>query len=139
MVEGVFDVMDDDVTGAMSPWRRAVFALVIVSLLCAPVSWIDDGITPSWIVYPIVLIVALWRLRGGKGALFVGVAALVFLLVHLPWTYAAITGADENPLDRSSPSSPVQWLITLFAVPLATSAVGFLTWMRERSGRPVEG
>ena len=58
---------------------------------------------------------------------FVGVAALVFLLVHLPWTYAALTGAETNPLDRESPSSPVQWLITLFAVPLVTSPVGFVT------------
>jgi hypothetical protein len=27
-------------------------------LLCAPVSWIDDGITPSWVVYPIALLIA---------------------------------------------------------------------------------
>ena len=120
-----------------SSLRRAVLALVIVSLLCAPVSWIDDGITPSWIVYPIVLLIALWRLRRGSGALFVGIAALVFLLVHLPWTYAALTGAEQNPLDRASPSSPVQWLITLFLVPLVTSAVGFAAWRRERSQRPV--
>ncbi len=116
--------------------RQAVVAMVVVSLLCAPVSWVDDGITPSWIVYPVVLLIALWRLRAGKGALFVGIAALVFLIVHVPWTYAAFTGADENPLDRASPSSPVQWLITLFFVPLATSALGFLTWHRERRQRP---
>jgi hypothetical protein len=109
--------------------------MVVVSLLCAPVSWIDDGITPSWVVYPLILFVALWRLRAGKGTLFVGIAALVFLLVHVPWTYAALTGAEQNPLDRASPSSPVQWLITLFLVPLVTTVVGFLTWHRERSHR----
>lgn len=122
-----------------SSLRRAVLALVIVSLLCAPVSWIDDGITPSWVVYPIVLLIALWRLRRGTGALFVGIAALVFLLVHVPWTYAALTGAEQNPLDRAAPSSPVQWLITLFLVPLVTSAVGFLAWYRERAQRPLAG
>ena len=132
-------MVDNVVAGELSPWRRAVYALVVVSLLCAPVSWIDDGITPSWVVYPIVLLVALWRLRGGHGALFVGVAALVFLLVHTPWTYAALTGADHNPLDRASPSSPVQWVITLFAVPLVTSAVGFVTWRQERSRRAAVG
>ena len=111
--------------------------LVVLSLLCAPVSWIDDGITPSWVVYPVVLLIALWRLRSGRGLLFVGIAGLVFLLVHLPWTWAAITGADTNPLDRTSPSSPVQWLVTLFLVPLATCVAGFLVWRRERERTPV--
>ena len=120
-------------SGGHSPLRRLVWAMVVLSLLCAPVSWIDDGITPSWVVYPLVLCVALWRLRRGDGALFVGLAALIFLLVHVPWTYAAITGAEHNPLDRTSPSSPVQWVITLFVVPVVTSAAGFLTWARERS------
>lgn len=56
-----------------------------------PVSWVDDGITPSWIVYPILLLLlALWRVLGGKGALVLGVVALVFLLVHLPFTRAAL-------------------------------------------------
>jgi hypothetical protein len=55
----------------------------------------------------------------------VTIAALVFLIVHLPWSWAAITGAENNPLDRESPSSPVQWLVTLFIVPLVTTAV----WM----------
>jgi hypothetical protein len=114
-------------------WRRALPLMIILSLLCAPISWVDDGITPSWVVYPIVLLIALWRVRRGSGALFVGIAALVFLLVHLPWTWAGLTGADENPLDRASPSSPVQWLITLFAVPLLTSTVGWATWFKERS------
>ena len=77
-------------------------------LLCAPVSWIDDGITPSWVVYPIALVIALSCFRSGHGALLVAIAALVFLIVHLPWSGAAITGAENNPLDRESPSSPVQ-------------------------------
>ena len=119
----------------VDPWRQALLGVIILSLICAPVSWVDDGITPSWIVYPVVLLVALWRYHRGHGALFVGVAALVFLLVHLPWTYAALTGAENNPLDRASPSSPAQWLITLFAVPVVTSAVGFVTWSRERAHR----
>ena len=114
-------------------WRQALLAVIVLSLLCAPVSWVDDGVTPSWVVYPIVLLVALLRFRRGAGALFIGIAALVFLVVHLPWTWSALTGADDNPLDRTSPSSPVQWLITLFAVPLLTSAVGWGTWLRERS------
>ena len=119
----------------VQPWRRALLGMIIVSLLCAPVSWVDDGITPSWVVYPIVLLIALWRFRHGHAALLVGIAALAFLVVHVPWSWAAITGADRNPLDRASPSSPVQWLITLFAVPAITSAVGWTTWSKQRSVR----
>ncbi len=114
------------------PWRRLLMPAIVVSLLCAPWSWLDDGITPSWIVYPLVLLVGAWRVREGHGALFLGVAALVFLVVHLPWTWAAITGAETNPLNRESPSSPVQWLLTLFVVPLAASVIGWAAWVAER-------
>jgi hypothetical protein len=116
-----------------TPWRRALTAFVVLSLLCAPVSWVDDGITPSWIVYPILLLLALWRLRSGKGALMVGVVALVFLLVHLPFTWAALSGADTSPSNPDLPTSPVQWLVTLFVVPALTSAVGWITWLKERA------
>lgn len=130
----------DRVTVARRPmsseWRTALVVVIVASLLCAPVSWVDDGVTPSWVVYPLVLLVALWRVHRGRGALFVAVAALVFLVVHLPWTWAAVTGADHNPLDRASPSSPAQWLITLFVVPLVTTAVGWAAWTRDR--KPLE-
>lgn len=118
-------------------WRRAPVVAIVVSLLCAPDSWIDEGVTPSWVVYPIALRIALWRFRRGYGAMFVGIAAPVFLAVHVPWSYAALTGAYTNPLDRESPSSPVQWLITLLVVPVLTSAVGWISWSGERSARAV--
>ena len=41
-------------------WRTLLLGLVAVNLVCAPISWIDDGVTPSWIVYPLVLLVGLW-------------------------------------------------------------------------------
>jgi hypothetical protein len=114
-------------------WRRVLIGLVLVSIACAPVSWIDEGLTPSWVVYPIALLVGLYRLRkgGATGTVFVGVAALVFLVVHLPWTYAAFFG-DENPLDAEREFSPVQWTITLFVIPLATAIVA---WLARREAR----
>lgn len=115
-------------------WRTALIAVVVVSLLCAPWSWIDDGVTPSWVVYPVALLVALWRVLRGSGALFLLIAAAVFLVVHLPWTWAAVTGAETNPLNRDSPSSPAQWLVTLFVVPLFTAAVAFAAWRSRRTG-----
>ena len=114
-------------------WRRALVGLVVVSILCAPVSWIDEGVTPSWVVYPLALLFGLYRLRkgGATGTVFVGVAALVFLLVHLPWTYAAFFG-DENPLDADREFSPVQWTITLFVIPLVTAIVA---WLARREAK----
>jgi hypothetical protein len=58
-------------------WRTVLLALVVVSLACAPVSWIDDGFTPSWIIYPLILLVGLWRMWRGHGTLYFGIAARV--------------------------------------------------------------
>src|SRR5215203_1576335 len=97
-------------------WRTVLLALIVVSLACAPVSWIDDGFTPSWIIYPLILLVGLWRMWRGHSTLYFGTAGTIFLLVHIPYT-------------------PVQWLITLFAVPLLTVIAGFLAWRDARQGR----
>jgi hypothetical protein len=112
-------------------WRTALLVLVAVSLACAPVSWIDDGVTPSWIVYPLVLLVGLWRMWRGHGTLYFGVAAAIFLLVHLPFTWAALFG-DQSPAGADKPYNPVQWLVTLFAVPLLTAIAGFVAWREAR-------
>ena len=91
------------------------------------------GIALARLETAILLLLALWRLRSGKGALLVGVVALVFLLVHLPFTWAALSGADTSPSNPDLPTSPVQWLVTLFVVPALTSAVGWITWLKERA------
>jgi hypothetical protein len=116
-------------------WWTVLLVLIVASFVCAPVSWIDDGLTPSWIVYPLVLLGGLWRMRGGHGTLYFGIAATIFLLVHIPFTWAALFG-DQNPSGADKPYSPVQWLITLFTVPLLTAVSGFLAWREARRGRP---
>ena len=126
------DIMNQSDGEDVDRWRRALRAAIIVSLLCAPVSWVDDGITPSWIVYPTVLLVAWWRLRSGNGALMVAVGALAFLLVHLPFAWAAVSGAETSPANADLPTSPVQWLVTLFVIPVLTSTVGWITWLKSR-------
>jgi len=115
-------------------WRTVLLALVVVSLGCAPVSWIDDGFTPSWIIYPLILLVGLWRMGRGHGTLYFGIAGTIFLLVHIPFTWAALFGS-QNPSGADNPYNPVQWLITLFAVPLLTVIAGFLAWRDARQGR----
>jgi hypothetical protein len=124
------DAMDHSMT-APAPRTSAeqiLLVLVAAGFACAPVSWIVDGITPSWVVYPIALAVGLWRRSRGGGTLYFGIAATVFLLVHLPWTWAAVSGSDTNPLDSTLPSHPVEWVVTLFAIPLLTAAAGFAAY-----------
>jgi hypothetical protein len=112
-------------------WQTVLFALVVVSLACAPVSWVDDGLTPSWIIYPLILLVGLWRMWRGHGTLYFGIAGTIFLLVHLPFTWAALFGS-QSPSGADKPYNPVQWLITLFIVPLSTVIAGFLAWRKSR-------
>ena len=115
-------------------WRTLLLALVVVSLLCAPVSWVEDGFTPSWIIYPLILLVGLWRMWRGHGTLYFGMAGAIFLLVHLPFTWAALFGS-HNPNGADKPYNPVEWLITLLIVPLLTVIAGFLAWGDARQGR----
>jgi hypothetical protein len=117
---------------SFSPRRVALLVLVLASLACAPVSWSMDGLTPSFVVYPLVLLVGLWRYRRGRGTLFFGIAATAFLLVHLPFIWAAITDSGENPSKASSPYNPREWLVTMLAIPLVTAVAGFLAWQERR-------
>jgi hypothetical protein len=118
-------------SGRMTP-RRLVATLAIVNVLCAPVSWFDEGVTPSWVVYPLALLLGLWRLRRGKGLVFLAVAAGVFLVVHLPWSFAFLTDG-EHPIDRDLEYSPLQWFLTLLVAPLALEVAALWTWLRERA------
>jgi hypothetical protein len=93
-------------------WRTVLLALVVVSLACAPVSWIDDGFTPSWIIYPLTLLVGLWRMWPGHATLYFGIAETIFLLVHIPFIWTALFGS-RSPTGADKPYNPVQWLITL--------------------------
>jgi hypothetical protein len=61
----------------------------------------------------------------------VGVVALAFLLIHLPFSWAAVSGADR-PATADVPTSPIQWPVTLFVVPAITSTIGWITWRKSR-------
>jgi hypothetical protein len=81
-------------------------------------------------VYPIVLLLGLWRMRKGGGTLYFGIAATIFLLIHIPWTWAAFTGADSNPLSAEDPAHPLEWSVTLFIVLLLTAIAA---WREARA------
>jgi hypothetical protein len=117
-----------------TPRRTVLFALVLASLACAPWSWIVDGLTPSWVVYPIVLLVGLWRMRGRGGTLYFAIAAAVFFLVHLPWTWTAFTGERTGFLPDDLDVHRFEWAITLFALPLLTAIAGLAAWSEAKKG-----
>jgi hypothetical protein len=119
-------------TTATTTGSGALLVLIIASLASAPVSWLVDGVTPSFVVYPLVLLIGLWRRSRGAGTLYYGIAGTIFVLVHLPWTWAAVTGATTNPLDHSASAHPVEWLISLFLLPMALTIAGLLCWRRQR-------
>lgn len=117
---------------AATPRRALLLAAVAASLACAPWSWIVDGLTPSWVVYPLVLIVALWRIGRGKGALLLAIAATVFLVVHLPWAWSALTGERAGSVPEDLAVHRFAWAVTLFFVPLFTAVAGFAAWREGR-------
>lgn len=117
-----------------TPRRTILLVLVVASLACAPWSWIVDGFTPSWVVYPIVLLVGLWRMRRGGGALFLAIAPAVFLLVHLPWAWTSFTSERTALLRDDLAIHRFEWAVTLFAMPLLTAAAGFAAWREANRG-----
>jgi hypothetical protein len=115
--------------------RRLVLVVTVLNVLCAPVSWIDEGVTPSWVVYPTALLIGLWRLRRGRGLVWLAVAAIVFVAVHLPWSFAFLFGGD-HPLDSDLEYSPLQWFLTLLVAPAALAIAALAAWRSERAGAP---
>jgi hypothetical protein len=97
-----------------------LLALAALGLVFAVVSWIVEGVTPSWIVFPILLLVGLVRARRGRssGIVWLGLSALVFLLVHLPFDKAALSDHCVNPTGSDKACHPVWWLVSLGALPL---------------------
>jgi len=121
-------------TPTVTSWRTGALALALVSIAYAPVSWLVDGITPSYVVYPLLLLVGLWRYRHGAGMLFFGVTATIFVIVHAPFTWAAVAGGT-NPANGSPVHHPVEWIVSLLVLPVLTATAGFVAWRREGAAR----
>ena len=91
-----------------------MIALALLGLVFAVTSWIVEGVTPSWIVFPTLLLVGLVRARrgGSSGTVWLGVSALVFLLVHLPFDKAALSDHCVNPGNSDKACHPAWWLLS---------------------------
>jgi hypothetical protein len=60
--------------------------------------------------------------------MWLGLSALVFLLVHLPFERAALSGHCVNPADSDKACHPAWWLVSPGAFPLLivlTAALAF--------------
>ena len=112
-----------------------MLALAALGLVFAVVSWIVEGVTPSWIVFPILLLVGLVRARrgGSSGTVWLGLSALVFLLVHLPFDKAALSDDCVNPTGSDKACHPAWWLVSLGAFPLLMILVSVFAF-REAGG-----
>jgi hypothetical protein len=123
----------------MARWttaRKALLVLVVVNLADGVISIADEGVTPSWVIYPILLVIGtvlLLRKPGRIGIAFLGVSALIFVLVHIPFTVEALSsGPCENPADSQRECSSVLWPITLTGIPVITVVAAGWAWRRER-------
>ena len=110
--------------------KRFLLALAVLSLGLGVASWIIEGITPSWIVFTIFLVLGLVRARkgGSSGIVWLGVSALVFLFVHIPFDKAALSKHCVNPTGADKACHRFFWLTSLGAVPLlivVTAVVAF--------------
>lgn len=120
---------------AGDPLRAALVGLVVLTVGFAIASWLIEGITISWVVYPTALVVGALRLRKGgtRGRVFITVAALIFLLVHVPFVAAAFSDNCKNPLTDEACHEGF-WIVSLGILPLVTLATGLAAWRRAGGG-----
>ena len=109
-------------------WVLILVIAVAANLLGGVIFTFTEGLVPSWVVYPILLIIGLWMLRRRAitGAWFLLGSAVLFLLVHLPFTLLA--GFMAHPCPDCSPT--LLWG-TLFIVPLLTAFVAIMVWRQH--------
>lgn len=122
--------------GRLTTARKVLLALVVVNLVDGVISLVDEGVTPSWVVYPILLVIGtvlLLRKPGRIGIAFLGASALIFVAVHIPFTVEALSpGPCKNPGNSQRECSRVLWPITLTGVPVVTVIAAGWAWRRER-------
>jgi hypothetical protein len=110
-------------------WVQILVVAVAANLLGGFVFTLTEGLVPSWVVYPILLIIGLWILhrRAITGALFLLGSATLFLLIHLPFTLLVGLRGSQCP-----DCSPTLLWVTLFIVPLLTTFVAMIAWQQAR-------
>jgi hypothetical protein len=110
-------------------WVQILVVTVAANLLGGLIFTLTEGLVPSWVVYPLLLIIGLGLLRRRLiiGAFFLLGSAVLFLLIHLPFTL--LVGFKGSPCPDCS--QPLIW-ITLFIIPLLTAFVNIMVWQQAR-------
>lgn len=110
-------------------WVQILVVAVAANLLGGLVFALTEGLVPSWVVYPLLLIIGLMMLRRRPitGALFLLGSAILFLLIHLPFTVLVGWRGDQ-----CADCSPTLLWVTLFIIPLLTVFVTIMAWQQAR-------
>jgi len=110
-------------------WVQILVVAVAANLLGGVVFTLTEGLVPSWVVYPLMLIIGLGllRKRAITGALFLLGSAALFLLIHLPFTLLVGLRGSQCP-----DCSPTLLWVTLFIVPLLTTFLAMIVWQQAR-------
>jgi hypothetical protein len=118
--------------------RRSLIALLLLNLLAGTWSLAVDGVTPSWIVYPLLLLLTLPLLRRSvrHAAGYLAAVATLFVLVHLGFLGAATSETCVHPADSSIACHRATWMVTLGVVPMVTAVGAAAVWFRARPGQP---
>jgi hypothetical protein len=113
-------------------WKTVLLALVAANIVGGLVFVFAEMLVPSFVVYPTFLVIGSIRLVRGKGktgVVFLTVTALVFLLVHLPFTRFGPEGSACEDC-----SAAVVWT-TVFVLPVALFLSGLAAWASLRRTR----
>jgi len=118
--------------------RPVLFALLGLNLAAAVWSWAVDGPTPSWVVYPLLLVAVPFLLRGGerRAAVYLSAVAALFTLVHMGFLRASVSDSCVHPADPDLACHPTTWLVTLGLVPAVTAVLAAAAALRVRSQAP---
>lgn len=116
----------------MGNYRAMLLGLVALNLVGAVVITIDAQLYPSFVVYPLLLLIGSYRLvrgDGGRGTLFLGLTGVIFVLVHFPFTPFGPQGSACEP---GCASDAVSWTV-VFALPLLMGLAGLWAYRRTRA------
>ncbi|HET7689079.1 MAG TPA: hypothetical protein VFK41_01760 [Nocardioidaceae bacterium] len=121
--------------------KRIIQLLVGANLAAGAWSFIVDGVTPSWVVYPVLLMItiALLRRGGTTGSGYLAGIAALFTVMHLPFIREAVSSDCVHPADANLDCHPVTWMATLGIVPALTALVAAVVFVMARRHQRVPG